>query len=696
MEHFLLMSKPKVWLLLAGIDFYPVKAQRLCGAVNDISEVELALKGYYKETNVTKLFASVTGEPGQTAPPEEKHLLPTWENFTGEIGNIAQNASANDIVWIHYSGHGTLNSTNTSEFHYEESYGTDTALVLLEPNGQRGIRYLRGIELAGLLDNMADKGLKLTVVLDSCHSGSISRGEDSVVRGIPWSVDVASEFPRQESKLSRPSAPKEKIFRDTATSSHWLLHPNGYTLLAACGPHQLAKEIMVKEKQQHHGALSYMIRKAFDFFAQKDTQEVTHELIYRHVNANMFKFQEQHPILIGTEKTTLWGTEVARLDARSAFEIIEVISDQEIWTNAGVVHGVCTGDEYEVYTHAEAKEPVTRITITNVEAVHSVAKRTSTMGLEDDGLQTRVGYQAILAKLARPRAYVKLFSEADSSWEENLKESVWLQPFPPYERAPDIPCFSVVQPDSHQYTILDFKNDPILNLPPLVSSEPCVSDQMFTILEHLSKYTFIQDLDNRRSNSLSDSDFMVTIKPHADFLNFDKSESSITVPHNSKVNIEFQNLTQEALYFTILNLTALRQIKRLYPAHTECQSVMPKVLPEEMSHITPPGVDRLALRVTVPQRLREQQQGSVGAEDMLKFIVSTCPVRGTKSMELPDLWDAVGHGAAAVRSADETFGAPVQKSLVEESKGPEQSGGEKPMIKWACRTITIRTVFEAN
>lgn len=33
-----------------------------------------------------------------------------------------------------------------------------------------------------LLDDMVCKGLKLTVVLDSCHSGSISRGEDPVVR----------------------------------------------------------------------------------------------------------------------------------------------------------------------------------------------------------------------------------------------------------------------------------------------------------------------------------------------------------------------------------------------------------------------------------------------------------------------------------------------------------------------------------
>ena len=694
------MPEPKIWLLLAGINFYPNEADRLHGAVNDVSIIELGLKEYYKEINVTKLLASVTGEPGQTAPPEDKHLWPTWDNFTDKLKYITQKASPDDIVWIHYSGHGTLRPTNTSEFVYQEGYGTDAALVLLEPNAQRGVRYLRGIELALLLDDMVHKGLKLTVVLDSCHSGSISRGEDSVVRGIPWNVDVDSEFPLPVPVLSRSLASKKKIFRDTATTSYWLLHPQGYTLLAACGPHERAKEIMLKEKQQYRGALSHLICKALDFCTQNEIQDVTHELIYRHVYANMFEVARQHPILIGTENTTLLGAEVARLDARSTFEIIKVSADQKIWISAGLVHGVCTGDEYEVYTHAKAKEHVTRIMITDVEAVRSVAKRTSTMGLEEFGLQIKVGYRASLTKLAQPRAYVKLFSGVNGSWEERLKESVWLQHLPSAKLAPDIPCFSVVKPDSHQYTILDFKDDAILNLPPLVSSNPCVSDRIFTVLEHLSKYNFVQALDNRRLNSLTDSDFIITVNAQADHLNLNKSKSSITVPHDSKVEIAFRNLTQEVLYFTVLNLTPLRGIKRLYPAHKEYQSVMPRnlqnVLPKEMSDIAPLGVDRLAPRMTVPPRLRAQQQGSVGAEDILKFIVSTYPVRGTKSMELPDLWEAVKHDVAAVRSADETFGAPVQKSLVEKSKGPGQLGGEETMTRWACRIITIRTVLEAS
>jgi len=426
-----------------------------------------------------------------------------------------------------------------------------------------------------------------------------------------------------------------------------------------------------------------------------------HELIYRHVFADMCKGAAQHSILIGTENTTLLGAEVARLNAHSTFEIVQVSAAQEIWMNAGLVHGVCTEDEYGIYADAEAKELVTHIIITDVQAVHAVAKYTSATRSDADGFQVKVGYHAILTRLARPPAYVKLVSGADDSWEEKLKESVWLQRLPSDKPAPvDVPCFSVIKPSSNQYSILDFKDDAILNLPPLLSSASGVSAKIVTILEHLSKYTFVKDLDNRRTDSLTDSDFTITVKVEADHLNPYKSTGSIIVPHESKVVVEFRNLTQSVLHFTVLNLMPLWAIKRIYPLHTELQIVMLRnphdVLPRTMSDIGPLGVVRLQLRMKVPERLMEGQHGSVSVEDMLKFIVSTDAFRGTRSMELVDIWAAVDPNGAAVRSADETFGAPMQESLVEKSKGPGQFGGEQTMRKWACRNVKIRTIVQIS
>ena len=104
----------------------------------------------------------------------------------------------------------------------------------------------------------------------------------------------------------------------------------------------------------------------------------------------------------------------------------------------------------------------------------------------------------------------------------------------------ETPDYSQGISDSHQYTILDVKDDIIPNLPTLIPSNPCISDQIRTILKHLSKFTFVQTLDNRRANSLLDLDFVVIVKARADHLNIHGSNDNITVSDGSNVDIEFR------------------------------------------------------------------------------------------------------------------------------------------------------------
>ena len=321
------MPELNIWLLLVGIDEYPNKDYQLYGAVNDILDIELSLKEHHKEINVIKLMAPISSDSGP-APPPRLESLPTWNNFTTALKSITQKATKGDIVWVYYSGHGTLKSTTDLGLTYRENYGTDAALVLLEPDGQWGVRYLRGFELALLLDDMVNKGLKATVVLDSCHSGSVSRGENYMVRRMPWSIDIDSEFPLQ-STSSGSLAVEKNTLRDAKLISPWLLCPQGYALLAACGPHERANEIRVGE-QRYNGALSYCMLKALNFCAQNQIQDVTHELIYRRICAKMSKVADQHPILMGAKGTTLLGAEAARLNARFTFEVIKASSNQEI------------------------------------------------------------------------------------------------------------------------------------------------------------------------------------------------------------------------------------------------------------------------------------------------------------------------------------------------------------------------------
>ena len=740
------MARPKTWILLIGIDYYPDSNFRLRGAVNDALSIELSLKRYYGEATVFRLLASDIDGLNDSPHLGNEESWPTYDNVFLRLEQITQEGSAGDIVWMHYSGHGTLQPTVASKFNYQEGHETDAALVLLEPDGQKGIRYLRGIELALRLDSLSKKGLKTTVVLDSCHSGSISRDTNSNIRGLPWNADVDAEFPLKELTVHKPLISRGSDVRDARIISHWLLHPQNYTLLMACSPHERAKEIKVKATEQYHGAFSYLICKAFSFCLQTGKQDVTHQTIYRYVHANMSETIRQHPVLIGTENTTLRGDDISHQEIDTKFAVIKVSENGGIWINAGHLHGVITGDEYSIYNHATPEEQLARIVITNVEAIKSVARYICADDSDTSDLKVEVGHCAILSRLNKPQAFLKFASEVNNPWNEEFIESTWLRQVSPNKPVPaDTPCFSVIQQQEEcTYEILDNEGNVIPDLPPIPMSDPRAADRLLILLEHLSKYTFIQTLHNRRLDTLTNSDFRIMIAAaHSDPLKHLESDSNYIVRHGSRLRIEFHNLTSQILYLTIFNMTPLRRIKRLYPPDKECQTVLPHNSRDLLSGggklgtagTFPSGVIRLQPCMKIPPRLmapppQQQQQkdpqqqenkGSIAVEDILKFFVSTKPIHGTKSLELPDPWTTADYNPLAARSGDNnnnnnvTSGTAIQTNLIEshtrnpdpdldsagrpevEKEKEEAKGKEGEVddddVKWTCRDITIRTIL---
>ena len=686
-------------------DVYFVHRHRLRGAVNDVSDLELSLTDQDREIKVMKFVALTTGDPNQTSPPGPETLWPTRENLTAAVNHIAQEASPDELVYFHCSCHGTLRPTANSGFTYQEDYGTDTALVLYEPNAPHGVRYLFGIELAILLEKLIKKGLRLTVVLDACHSGSISRSEDDLVRCMPWNDAVASEFPLPERPTSELLVSKESIYRDATKSPHWLLYPQEYALWAACGPHERARELRLG-KERYNGCLSYHILEALDFCTRNQIPDITHEEMYQRVCAKMYSKEIwQNPVLLGTRRTTFLRPQEISRETRSTHGIIK-ISERDIWLNVGLIHGSCIGDEYLIYLDAKATQLVARITITDVYALHSIATKSPNSPVPpEDGNQMKVGYCAVITTLARPQAHVRLHPEVGNGLVDIVTKSMWLECLPTHERASITTlCFSVAMKDGRQYTILDSDDHPVQYLPPLpAANHPAI----IITLEHLAKINFVQTLNNRRANSLLASDFSLTATSRVDAGNYLSSDDRITIPHQTLVDIEFRNLTAEVLYFAVLNITPLRRIAHVYPAHKECQFVLPsdtyKVLPRELAKdINPSSTIKFALRMTVPLRLQTQQQwkqgtAQISVKDELKFIVSTHPVYGTRAMELPNLWDAVEQGNTVVVSErDKSFGAQVCESLVDGHVDSWTLRNETALIRWASRSIKVCTVLEID
>ncbi len=160
--------------MLIGVDCYMPNElpggyyyKSLGGCVRDINHMEeflLNKLGMTKES-IFELSATNTGKDH---PSEPRDQWPTYENMVSGFKKVTDMAQSGDMVYIHYSGHGGRATTVFPGLKGNE--GLDEALVPTDI-GNSEARYLRDIEIAHLLKTMVDKGLIVTIVLDSCHSG---------------------------------------------------------------------------------------------------------------------------------------------------------------------------------------------------------------------------------------------------------------------------------------------------------------------------------------------------------------------------------------------------------------------------------------------------------------------------------------------------------------------------------------------
>ena len=252
---------PTLWALLVGVDCYMGQTisglpryGSLGGCVNDIALMDEFLRNRLNvpDERIKKLTASGLG----VRPQEPTEAWPTKANIVAAFKALAQReAQPGDQVYIHYSGHGGRAVTLWPEVKGKD--GLDESLVptdygQIENTDQPEDRYLRDLELAALLQELVDRKLIVTVVLDSCHSGGAARGMEGDEEGVRGGFEV-DRVPRVPSDLVAPPQAlaaswqgQTRRHRAASVASGWLPDPNGYTLLAACRALELAQRISAR------------------------------------------------------------------------------------------------------------------------------------------------------------------------------------------------------------------------------------------------------------------------------------------------------------------------------------------------------------------------------------------------------------------------------------------------------------------
>lgn len=325
---------PRLWALLVGIDQYAA-VPVLRGCVNDV----LAMRS---------LLIDRLGVPAANIrlltdrQATRADMLQAFQSFL--IDNPA--IERGDQILFHYSGHGSQMRDVTGT----EPDGLDETIV---PQDGRtpGVFDIPDKTLAALLDRLAaQKGDRITVILDSCHSGSGTRRIESPgaarVRRVPadtrvppMALDAGILGTRAARALQAPpSGP-----------SGWAPQGIPYVLLAGCRDGEESNEYcdaaaVSAGASAWHGALTYFTIKALRERLQPDTTYADlHEWIAAQVSAI---YPTQNPQCEGDRGRVVFGG--ARLDRASSITVTHV-AGQNLTLNVGFALGLRPGTQLAIY-----------------------------------------------------------------------------------------------------------------------------------------------------------------------------------------------------------------------------------------------------------------------------------------------------------------------------------------------------------
>ena len=242
--------------LVIGIGQQEDKAWGKINGDKDVVYVEAMLKAAkYKEVNITML---VNGQA-------------TKNGIVKAFKGLVSQCKVGDIVYVHYSGHGQ----QMKDVHNDEKDGLDECWIPYDAyrkpcKKDRGEKHLTDDEvnyyLNTIRDKIGDKG-KMLVVIDACHSGDGTRGDDDeVVRGVEDIFDAIKSFIWGTSSSDKGN---KKVVNPNAKENR-----ERWITLSACRSDQ----VNVEMKSPAVGKLTYAL-----WTEQKKSEKVSNEEFIRRI-----------------------------------------------------------------------------------------------------------------------------------------------------------------------------------------------------------------------------------------------------------------------------------------------------------------------------------------------------------------------------------------------------------------------------
>ncbi|WP_338378610.1 caspase family protein [uncultured Flavobacterium sp.] len=309
------VSAEKYGLIIA-IGDYPTKTGwSSISSVNDVPLIKQALLSQgFPEKNISVLIDAEA----------------TKEGIIKAIESLKSKLKAGDIVVIHYSGHGQQIFDDNGD----EIDGKDEALVPYDAwvkytFNYKGENHLRDDELGNIIANfrntLESKG-QLLFILDSCHSGSTTRGRKARGGKATFAPDDWKPLENDKTKGSA-MVERTKVNADAAP----------FVLISGASADELNYEY------EGFGSLSYAFSKAMTELGS----DFTYRQLFSKIATNMNVISpKQTPTVEGDVDYKLFNGEYVK--QQPYFEIAKIPNANLIHINAGKIQGLFEGTTVKI------------------------------------------------------------------------------------------------------------------------------------------------------------------------------------------------------------------------------------------------------------------------------------------------------------------------------------------------------------
>jgi hypothetical protein len=337
-------GKP-TFALLIGIDRYlSNEVARLDGAENDVQSIhDLLVQDYGFDPN------SFTLLKGPTATAERIRKGLQW---LVDQAKKSKASGAEAVVVLYYSGHGS----QVDDPYREKPDGKSETIVPYDSR-QGNVYDIVDHEINDFVIDLSEYTSNITLIFDSCHSGTVSRGDEHLTARL--TPDDQRKQPRYERRHQQQSIAKNSV------------------TLSAAASYQRAYERDKRRAEPAHGVFTYYLLQALKRASRATSYRELMQEVSIGVKAEVPSGQDVQTE--GIIDSSVFGGAAMRAEPFIPILAIDETYRGSITFRAGAVHGVKEGTSVAIYdasakTYKGSDGFLTNATVIGVNPTTAVAR----------------------------------------------------------------------------------------------------------------------------------------------------------------------------------------------------------------------------------------------------------------------------------------------------------------------------------